>query len=130
MDQGEVQQRRVPGYPFAAPATVIPESGTPVGGNVTELSLYGCYLDSTAPLNPRSRVLLKIYSPNGEYFEASATVIYSNPSLGMGLVFRLAKPHYLTTLTKWLLGAMQETQAEKQRARAEEPEENPEEISN
>jgi hypothetical protein len=130
MDQGEAQQRRVPRYPFAAPATVISESGTAVGGNVTELSLYGCYLDSTAPLNPRSRVLVKIYSPNGEYFEASATVIYSNPNLGMGLVFRQVKPHYLTTLRKWLLGAMQETQAEKESARAEKPEENPEETSN
>jgi hypothetical protein len=73
---------------------------------------------------------VKIYAPNGEYFEASAAVIYSNPNLGMGLVFRQVKPHSLTTLRKWLLGAMQETQAEKESARAEDPEENPEETSN
>lgn len=111
MGQGEgQQQRRVPRYPFVAPATVIPESGTPVGGNVTELSLYGCYLDSTAPLAPRSRVLVKIYAPNGQYFEANCTVIYANPNLGMGLVFRQVKPVDLAVLRKWLLAAMQDTQ--------------------
>jgi hypothetical protein len=113
MTQGEAQ-RRVPRYPFVAPATVIPETGAPVGGNVTELSLYGCYLDSTVALNPRTRVVVKIYAPNGQYFEADATVIYANPNIGMGLVFRQIKPHYLDTLRKWLLDAMQSTQGEKQ----------------
>src|SRR5882762_10209068 len=113
MDQGEGKQRRVPRYPFAAPATVIPEAGLPVGGNVTELSLYGCYLDSTAPLSPRARVTVKIFAPTGEYFEADATVIYANPNLGMGLVFRQVRPDYLSTLRKWLLAAMQETKAQK-----------------
>jgi|SRR5450432_915925 PilZ domain len=114
MDQGEEKQRRVPRYPFAAAATVIPDSGMPVGGNVTELSLYGCYLDSIAPLPPRTRVTVKIYAVGGEYFEANATVIYANPNLGMGLVFRQVKSDYLSTLRKWLLAAMQETQAEKE----------------
>lgn len=112
MDQGEGPQRRVPRYPFAAPATVIPESGAPVDGHVTELSLYGCYLDSTLPLTPRTRVLVKIYAPNGQYFEANATVIYANPNLGMGFVFRKVKPHHLTVLREWLLAAMQETRSD------------------
>ena len=37
-------QRRTPRYPFVAPAAVLPETGAPIGGNVKELSLYGCYL--------------------------------------------------------------------------------------
>lgn len=114
MEQGEGPQRRIPRYPFAAPATVIPESGAPVGGNVTELSLYGCYLDSTLPLPPRTRVLIKIYAPNGQYFEANATVIYANANLGMGVVFRQVEPHYLTVLREWLLAAMQEIQSDQQ----------------
>ncbi|MGA2431394.1 MAG: PilZ domain-containing protein [Candidatus Acidiferrum sp.] len=114
MDQGEEQQqRRVPRYPFSAPAAVIPESGTPIGANVTELSLFGCYLDSTAPLASKTRVLVKIFAAAGAYFEADATVIYANRNLGMGLVFRQVKPHYQALLKKWLLAAMQEAQSEK-----------------
>jgi hypothetical protein len=110
MGQEEGQQRRVPRYPFVAPATVILEAGTPVGGNVTELSLYGCYLDSTAPLSPRTRVLVKIYASSGQYFEADATVIYAHSNLGIGLVFRQVKPRYLEVLRTWLVAAMQDTQ--------------------
>src|ERR1700736_3791439 len=112
MDQGEGQQRRSTRYPFSAPAAVIPESGVPVGGNVTELSLYGCYLDSGALLAPRTRVLVKIFAIDGGYFEADATVIYSNPSLGMGLAFRQVRPDFLTLLKKWLQKARQQNQGE------------------
>jgi hypothetical protein len=86
---------------------VIPEVGAPLGANVKELSLYGCYLDTTAPLIARSRVLVKIFTPN-EYFEANATVVYANRNLGLGLVFREVKPHFLIILRKWLLKTMQE----------------------
>jgi hypothetical protein len=79
MSTGEYSvQRRTPRYPFVAPAAVLPETGAPVGGNVKELSLYGCYLDTASPLSPRSRVLVKIFMP-GEYFEANATVAYATP---------------------------------------------------
>jgi hypothetical protein len=114
MDQGEGQLRRVPRYPFSAPVSVIPESGTPVDAKVTELSLYGCYLYSTTPLNPHTRVLVKIFAADGEYFEANATVIYSGSNLGMALVFRQVNPQFLTLLRKWLLKAMQQSPAEGQ----------------
>jgi hypothetical protein len=112
MDQGKRQHRRVPRYPFSARATVVPPAGTPVGGNVTELSLHGCYLDSGAPLAARTRVLLKIFAADGEYFEADATVVYSNPNLGMGLAFRQVRPDFLILLRKWLKQALQQHQAE------------------
>lgn len=102
-------KRRTPRYPFAAPAAVLPETGIPVGGNIKELSLYGCYMDATATLAPRTRVLVKIYMP-GEYFEANATVAYANPALGLGLVFRDVKRPFRTVLRKWLLMAMQSSQ--------------------
>ena len=111
MDQGERQHRRVPRYPFSAPATIVPPGGTPIGGNVTELSLYGCYLGSGAPLAARTRVFIKIFAADGEYFEAEATVVYSNPSLGMGLAFRQVRPDFLTVLRKWLRKALQQNQA-------------------
>jgi hypothetical protein len=109
MDQEYAKQRRVPRYSFVAPAAVLPETGVPVGGNVKELSLYGCYLDTTSTLAPRTKVLVKIFMP-GEYFEANATVAYANPALGLGLVFRDVRPHFRTVLRKWLLMAMQLSQ--------------------
>jgi len=102
-------KRRTPRYPFAAPAAVLPETGGPVGGNIKELSLYGCYLDTASTLAPRTRVLVKIFVP-GDYFEANATVAYATPALGMGLVFRDVKPHFRSVLRKWLLMAMQLSQ--------------------
>jgi hypothetical protein len=121
MDQGEEQHRRAPRYPFSAPAVVIPESGVAMGGNVTELSLYGCYLDSGAPLAPRMHVLVKIFAADDGYFEAEATVIYSNPSLGMGLVFRQVRPDFLAVLRNWLLKAMQQIRAGEEKPSQEKP---------
>src|SRR5580704_11908247 len=110
MSQGEyAQQRRVPRYSFVAPAAVLPEKGAPVGGNIKELSLYGCYMDAASTLAPRTKVLVKIFMP-GEYFEANATVAYANPALGLGLVFRDVKPAFRSVLRKWLLMAMQLSQ--------------------
>lgn len=55
--------------------------------------------------------MVKIFAADGEYFEAEATVIYSNPSLGMGLVFRQVRPDFLAVLRAWLLKAMRQSQA-------------------
>ena len=120
MGSGEQQQqRRTPRYPFTAPAAILPETGAPIGGNVKELSLYGCYLDAESTLAARSRVLVKIFMP-GEYFEANASVAYANPTLGLGLVFRDVKPHFLVVLRKWLITAMQVTQPGSYKAAVEE----------
>ena len=101
-----------PRYPFAASADIVLESsGAKVSCRVTELSLYGCYLDCSAPLAVRSQVLLKIYGTD-DYFEASATVIYANPSSGVGLVFREVKPAFAPILQRWLLVAMRAEQDE------------------
>lgn len=67
--------------------------GRPAKKRLRELSLYGRYLDCSAPLAVRSQVLLKIYRPD-DYFEASATVIYANPSSGLG--WRSAKSNLLS----------------------------------
>ena len=45
--------------------------------------------------------MLKIYS-EGSYFESQGTVLYSQPSLGMGVGFLNVNPHYLRVLRLWL----------------------------
>jgi hypothetical protein len=42
----------------------------------------------------------------GTFFETHATALYSQPNVGMGVVFRKLKPFFVAVLQKWLLEAM------------------------
>jgi hypothetical protein len=92
---------------FTAAAEIAPESspGATVPVRVTELSLYGCYVETPAPFDPKTRVLVKIFNSE-EYFETKALVTYVKPALGMGLAFREVKPNFRFVLQKWILAAM------------------------
>lgn len=91
---------------FSAGAEVAPETSPTafVHARVTELSLRGCFLETSASFEMQCPVLLKIYD-SGEYFEAEASVLYVKPS-GIGLVFREIKPHFRAVLQKWVLAAL------------------------
>ena len=93
-------------FPFSAGAEIAPESSptASVPGRVTELSLLGCFLETSAPFEKQRPVLLKIYN-SGEFLEAPASVLYVKPS-GLGLVFREIKPHFRAVLQKWVLTAL------------------------
>ena len=82
------------------------ETGAPVGvaARVTELSLYGCYVETSSPLRKGAHAVLKVYS-DGKYFESQGTVLYSQPGLGMGMGFLNVNPHYLPVLKRWLIEA-------------------------
>ncbi len=104
----EEDRRRTPRYPFVATAEIVESlSGTPMRARVTDLSLYGCYVDISNPLPSGTQVFVKIFTDK-DFFEAAASVLYSHANLGMGLGFRDVKPHFVGTLQKWLLQAMQE----------------------
>lgn len=96
----EIQQRRTPRFPFSAKAEIIYE-GNVCESQVKELSLYGCYLETSTPLKCGARVLVGIHS-GGQSFEASATVLYSRPLLGTGVAFREVKPPFHAVLEEWL----------------------------
>ena len=103
----EDQRRRTPRFPYIATVEVI-ETGAAVGvaARVTELSLYGCYVEISNPLQKGAHAVLKAYS-EGRYFESQGTVLYSQPSLGMGVGFLNVNPHYLTVLKLWLIESAQ-----------------------
>lgn len=107
----ETPIRRTPRFSFSAPAEVL-RTGTQIVDKtrVHELSLYGCYLDTKNPLQRGTQVVVKIFSGD-HFFEASATVIYSQPTLGMGLAFREVKPVFLVVLQKWLRQALEKQNA-------------------
>jgi hypothetical protein len=100
------ERRRTPRFPFVASAEYIEATAdAKLSATVSELSLYGCYLDTINPLPMGRSVTVKIYADGG-FFEAQATVAYSHPNLGMGLTFRDVKPYFMSTLQKWILLAM------------------------
>ena len=100
------QERRGLRFGFSAGAEIAPESSptATVPAHVTELSLQGCFLETSALYEMQRPVLVKIYE-SGEYFETKASVLYVRPS-GMGLVFLDVKPHFRAVLQNWVLTAL------------------------
>jgi hypothetical protein len=109
----EQDRRRNPRYPFAG-SIEMREGASPDKrtARVKELSLNGCYVDTESPYPMGASLAIKLFTEN-EFFEAQASVIYSQPNQGMGLMFRETKPYYLMVLRKWLLSAMMTKRATK-----------------
>ena len=102
----EQDRRRNPRYPFAG--SIEMREGTSEDkrtARVKELSLNGCYVDTQSPYPMGASLAIKLFTET-EFFEAQASVIYSQADQGMGLMFRETKPYYLMVLRKWLLAAM------------------------
>ncbi len=99
-------ERRGLRFPVSVGAEVASESAPAdfVPARVTELSLSGCFLETSTSFDIQCSVLLKI-SDSEEYFETKATVLYVRPS-GMGLVFREIRPQFREVLQKWVLKAL------------------------
>jgi hypothetical protein len=93
-------------FSFNADAEIAPETSPKaiVPGRVTELSLMGCFVETSASFELQQTVLLKIHH-SGESFEAETIVLYVRPS-GLGLVFRQVKPRFREVLQNWILKAL------------------------
>lgn len=93
-------------FSFNADAEIASENSPKaiLPGRVTELSLLGCFVETTASFEEQRHVLLKIHEA-GESFEAQAVVLYARPS-GLGLVFREVKPCFRDVLQNWILKAL------------------------
>ena len=108
------QEHRGLRFAVSANAELAPESSptSSVPARVTELSLRGCFLETSASFEIQLPVLLKIHH-SGEDFEAEASVLYVKPS-GMGLVFLEIKPHFRAVLQKWILSALDDQPSARQ----------------
>jgi hypothetical protein len=98
----ERERRRSPRYSFIASAELVEErSDVRIATRVSELSLYGCYLDMMNPFPVDTLVVVKI-SAGDDFFQSHAKVIYAQPNMGAGLSFHDLEPQYLTVLQRWL----------------------------
>ena len=93
-------------FPFSASAAVAADNLVELT-RVTELSRYGCYLETSKRWTPGTQVTVKI-TKKYRVFEATATVLYSRPTMGMGLVFREVKPLFKSILEDWLQESLEE----------------------
>jgi PilZ domain len=110
----EQNRRRVPRFRFFASAELLDEaSGAKNRARLTELSLYGCYIETANPSPVGTTFSAKIFTDT-EYFESRATVVYAHPNSGMGMTFSDVKPHFLPILKGWLLSALQDARREEQ----------------
>ena len=93
-------------FAFSASAEIAPKGSATafVPARVTELSLRGCFLETSVSFEIQHVVLLKIHHSE-EDFVAEASVLYVKPS-GLGLLFREIKPHCREILQKWVLTAL------------------------
>lgn len=91
---------RTPRFPFSASAEVASDDSVELT-RVTELSRHGCYLETTKHRTAGTRVSVKITHKN-QIFKATATVVYSRPTMGMAVAFREVKPLFRSMLKDWL----------------------------
>jgi hypothetical protein len=98
----ERERRRSPRHIFIASAELYEEkSDVRVASRLSELSLYGCYLDMMNPFPPGTIILLKIISGDLT-FQAKARVIYSTSNVGAGVTFLDVEPKYEDLLKRWM----------------------------
>ena len=99
-------RRRAPRFPFVANAEIVDAgTGASLFARTTALSLFGCFLDLSQPLPCGSHVIVRIFTET-DFFEAAATIKFSQPRIGVGLAFRDVNPRFLPVLKKWLHAAM------------------------
>src|SRR5580704_16877385 len=103
----KTDNRRSTRYPFVARAEIgeMNDGGFRIHARTTEISLNGCFLDMANPLPVGQQVVVKIFTAS-DYFEAGATVVYSQPNLGVGIEFHEVSRHFQPTLQRSLLEGM------------------------
>lgn len=76
-------------------------TGKLVAAHTEDLSMFGCFVETTAPFPAGTKVRLRI-SHAGANFAGQGTVIYLRPSIGMGIAFTSIEPSSLPVLDIWL----------------------------
>lgn len=96
------ERRRTPRYTFIASAELIEEKAdVRIATRVSELSLFGCYLDMMNPFPVGTLVLVKI-SAGDQYFEARSKIVYAQMNMGAGVAFLEVQAQHQPVLERWL----------------------------
>jgi PilZ domain len=89
-------------YPFAADVELIDlETGKPCEGVTSDISLGGCFVCTSKPLNINSRARLKLIRKT-QVLEALVIVRIVKPRVGMGVEFFDLETPYNEVLAGWI----------------------------
>ena len=98
----QLERHRARRYSFHASIELTDlQSETQIKEQTSDLSLFGCHVDTVKPLAPGTKVRIKI-SHRGEYFEALGKVANARPNAGIGIVFTRIEPNDQLVLDKWI----------------------------
>src|SRR5947199_8096839 len=77
------------------------QSETQTKEQTSDLSLFGCHVDTLKPLPPETKVRIEI-SHRSENFEARGKVTSARSNAGMGILFTRIEQHDQSVLDKWI----------------------------
>jgi hypothetical protein len=89
-------------FPISAVSELV-DAGTHtrISARVSDISLSGCYFDAINVFVPGTKVHVNISHANLQ-FKALGTVVYSLPSMGMGVTFGDLEPDMASVLHRWI----------------------------
>src|SRR5260370_27331284 len=97
-----LERHRARRYSFHASVEMTDlQSETQTKEQTSDLSLFGCHVDTLKPLPPGTKVRIKI-SHRSESLEALGRVAFVRPNAGMGIFFTGIEPHDQLVLDKWI----------------------------
>jgi hypothetical protein len=89
-------------YPFVAAIELTDiESEKQMREKTTDLSVFGCYVQSSIPVAVGAKVRIRI-SHNGSNFVASGKIAYARENKGFGIAFSKIEPNDQRTLERWI----------------------------
>ena len=98
----QLERHRARRYSFHAGIELTDlESETQTKAQTSDLSLFGCHVDTVKTLPAGTRVRIKI-SHRSENFEALGKVVYSRQNEGMGIHFTDIELNDQLVLDKWI----------------------------
>jgi len=98
----QLERHRARRYAFHASVELTDlQSETQTKEHISDLSLFGCHVDTLKPLAAGARIRIKI-SHRGEHFEALGKVVSTRPDIGNGIVFTRIELNDQLVLDKWI----------------------------
>ena len=99
-----IERRHAPRYRLVADAEImIPHSSTSFKARTSDVSILGCFMNTTHALTPGTQIRLHL-AYGGATLDATAAVARSEPSMGFGIAFSKLNPAQQTLLQSWLAG--------------------------
>jgi hypothetical protein len=101
MQQGQLERHRARRYLLRANIEAKDvQSETQISGRTSDLSLFGCHVNTLKPLTPGTKIRIKM-TLGSVNFQALGRVVYARSNKGMGIVLTNIQPNDQRVLEKW-----------------------------